>query len=363
MFWLALLVVAGLALAVGSGAIGAGGAKRPTLYQRSMELAGQYRCPVCQGESLAAAGAPEAVEIRLLIREWLREGWSPLRIRSYLVEHYGVSILEKPPASGVTSLVWILPALAAGFGAVGLGFGFRRWRRADVAAEAGAGPPASTVTAAAAALRTATPQRAILAAAVGPAVAPDPETEAGQAPSSEPVALDGAPPAPRRWPYRYQRATLLAGVALMVAAAGLLVIDRSWSPRSAGGTVTGSLTGIPAELQQASALAATDPAAALALYGTVLTGDPDQPVALTAEGWIYAQAGFAAQASSFLAKAERADPSYGPAHFYRALVMLDYDKRPAVAVAELKWYLAHRPDPALRPVARAALAKAQSALR
>ena len=362
MFWLALLVVAGLALAVGSGAIGAGGAKRPTLYQRSMELAGQYRCPVCQGESLAAASAPEAVEIRLLIRKWLREGWSPLRIRSYLVEHYGVSILEKPPASGVTSLVWILPALAAGFGAVGLGFGFRRWRRADVTAEASVGPPASTVTAAAAALRTDTPQRAILAATVGPAVAPDPEAEAGQAPSSEPVALDGAPPAPGRWPYRYQRATLLTGVALMVAAAGLLVLDRSWSPRSAGGTVTGSLTGIPAELQQASALAATDPAARSRC--TVRSW----PETLTSLSRSLPRGGSTPRPAS---------PPRHPPSWPKQRVPTRVTAPPistgrlscSTTTSGLPWRWPsssgtwHAPDPSLRPVARAALAKAESALR
>jgi len=144
----------------------------------------------------------------------------------------------------------------------------------------------------------------------------------------------------------------------MVLAGALWLVDRSASARLPGGTVTGSVTGIGAELAQASALATSDPAAALAIYDTVLASDPEQPVALTAEGWIYADAGFVAKGIGLLAKAEAYDPSYGLAHFYRGMALLDYERRPAAAVAELKWYLGHSPAPSLEAVAREALALA-----
>lgn len=327
--WAAILIVLGLALAVGSGALRTGGDKAPSVYQRTLQLAGEYRCPVCQGESVAASSAPEAVEIKSLLRSWLQQGRSEAEIRSYLVARYGPSILEEPPASGLSIVVWALPCLAVGLGAAALGFGFRRWRRAGAFVEGPTGLP-------------------------GPPDVLEPPT----APAAR--AVPGPAAVPHVRARRRQQVVLFTGVALMVVGVGLWALDRLSAPRVPGGTITGGLTGIQAELQQASALAATDPVAALAVYDEVLTGDPAQPVALTAEGWIYAQAGFAGKAMGLLDKAERADPSYGPAHFYRALVLLDYDRQPGAAVTELKWYLSRGPDPSLSSVARKALGRAES---
>ena len=71
--------------------------KQQSLYQRTMAIAGEYRCPVCAGESAATSDTPAAADIRDLIRKWLEEGQSPAQIRSYLIADYGESILEKPP--------------------------------------------------------------------------------------------------------------------------------------------------------------------------------------------------------------------------------------------------------------------------
>ena len=131
--WAVLAVCVGLSLAVGSGAIGTGHGKPPSLYQRTLQVAGEYRCPVCAGESVAASQAPEAVEIRQLVEHWLQEGDSQATIRSFLVHDYGLSILERPPASGVTVLVWVLPVVAGALAITGLGLGFVRWRRATLA--------------------------------------------------------------------------------------------------------------------------------------------------------------------------------------------------------------------------------------
>jgi len=106
--------------------------KPPSLYQRTLQVAGEYRCPVCAGESVAASQAPEAVEIRQLVEHWLQQGDSQATIRSFLVHDYGLSILERPPASGVSVLVWALPVVAAALAITGLSLGFVRWRRATL---------------------------------------------------------------------------------------------------------------------------------------------------------------------------------------------------------------------------------------
>jgi cytochrome c-type biogenesis protein CcmH len=352
--WAVLVVCVGLSLAVGSGAIGTGHGKPPSLYQRTLQVAGEYRCPVCAGESVAASQAPEAVEIRQLVEHWLQEGDNQATIRSFLVHDYGLSILERPPASGVTVLVWVLPVVAGALAITGLALGFVRWRRAT--------------------LPEAAPEAAALLAQPAPELAqPAPVlseggalsvqerlfevTDAGESRTGE-RDVEPADVRPRR--SLRQRVTLVAGAALVLLAGALWLVDRSSSARLPGATITGGLSGVNAQLQEASALTASDPTEALALYDDVLSGDPDQPVALTAEGWIYAQAGVVSKAMGLLEKAESADPGYDLPHLYRALVFLDDQGQVAPAARELDWYLSHRPDPAMVKVAKEALAQAQA---
>ena len=134
--WAAVVLVAGLALAIGAGVFSGSTGKPPSLYQRTLAVAGQYRCPVCASESAAVSNAAEAVEMRSLIQGWLKQGDSQAQIRHFLVTDYGTSILEKPPATGLNTLVWALPAAAGALGVAGLGFAFARWRRLS-AREAG----------------------------------------------------------------------------------------------------------------------------------------------------------------------------------------------------------------------------------
>ena len=62
--WLGVVAVLALALAAGGGAFGGHPPAKLSLYQRTLQVAGQYRCPVCQGESAAASDAPAAVADR-----------------------------------------------------------------------------------------------------------------------------------------------------------------------------------------------------------------------------------------------------------------------------------------------------------
>jgi cytochrome c-type biogenesis protein CcmH len=339
LLWAAIVLAAVFALVAGSGALSGGGAKPTSLYQRTLAIAGEYRCPVCQGETVAASQAPEAVEIKNLIGQWLSEGRSQAQIRSYLLADYGSSILEKPPASGVGAVLWLLPVLVVVLAVGGLGLAFSRWRRAG---------PAGTRLSVAATLPA-----TMGAPAPSVALAPD----AADVTARRPARLS------ERGRRRYRQATLAGGVALMVLAGALWLLDREAAPRLPGDTVSGGVTGITAELQQASTLASTDPAGALTLYNEVLAADPTQPVALTVEGWMYVEAGSVTKGMALLDRAEAADPSYAPAHFYRGATLLDYEGKPAQAAAEMKWYLAHNPDPAVKTEAKDALTLAQGEVR
>ncbi len=364
--WAAVVVVAGLALAVGAGAFSPGHGQPVSLYQRTLEVAGQYRCPVCASESAAVSDAAEAVEIRSLIQGWLKKGDSQAQIRRFLVSDYGTSILEKPPASGLNTLVWALPAVAAALGILGLGFGFARWRRANTGPMAAADEPVLAGLGGAdlggADLAGADLAGADLAGASFSASAPVQE-RLFDVSDDELAPLEPQPDGPK-FPARplYRRIAPGLGAVLIVLAGALWLVDRSSSQRLPGGTVTGGVTGIDEELQQASSLAVNDPSAALAIYDGILANDPNQAVALSAEGWIYAEAGYVTRGESLLQKAETADPTYDPPHFYRGLVLLEDQRQPAAAIKELRWYLAHGPDPTMTKTAKTALAQAEANL-
>jgi cytochrome c-type biogenesis protein CcmH len=355
--WAVLVLCVGLSLAVGSGAIGAGHGKPPSLYQRTLQVAGEYRCPVCAGESVAASQAPEAVEIRQLVEHWLQQGDSQTTIRSFLVHDYGLSILERPPASGVSVLVWALPVVAAALAITGLSLGFVRWRRATLpeAEPDGRGALADPVLA-----EPVLAEPVPMPAAGGALSVQERLFDVTDGRESRTGERDGEATRARSRRRLRQRVTLVAGAALVVLAGALWLVDRSSTPRLPGATITGGLSGVNAQLQEASSLTASDPTEALTLYDDVLSGDPSQPVALTAEGWIYAQAGIVPKAMTLFQKAESADPGYDLPHLYRALVLLDDQGQVVAAARELDWYLAHGPDPTMAKVARAALAQAQA---
>lgn len=124
--WVGLLVVVVVAVAVGLG----GRHASPTLAQRTNAIASEIRCPSCEDLNAAESNSPAAVAVRSLIRQDLSQGRTKAQIESYLVGRYGPDIILRPPASGVTALVWLLPAAAAVVGLAGAALALRRWRGA-----------------------------------------------------------------------------------------------------------------------------------------------------------------------------------------------------------------------------------------
>lgn len=78
---------------------------------RAQKIFKQIRCLVCEGESLAESNADLAINMRDLIREKVAAGESDKHIRQYLVWRYGESILQKPPFSAGTYVLWFLPLI------------------------------------------------------------------------------------------------------------------------------------------------------------------------------------------------------------------------------------------------------------
>ncbi|HKK26770.1 MAG TPA: cytochrome c-type biogenesis protein [Gemmatimonadota bacterium] len=109
---------AGQAAGTSSAAARSTGLSGEKLDNATAEVAAQLRCPVCRGQSVLESTATLSKEMQAEIRRRLAEGQSPEQVRAYFVSRYGEWILLKPPAHGLTILVYLFPAavLVVGFG-------------------------------------------------------------------------------------------------------------------------------------------------------------------------------------------------------------------------------------------------------
>ncbi len=81
----------------------------PVQEARAVALQKQFRCLVCQGQSLDESNAPLAADLRKIIRERIAAGATDEGVRRYLVTRYGDFILMKPPLREDTYLLWFAP--------------------------------------------------------------------------------------------------------------------------------------------------------------------------------------------------------------------------------------------------------------
>lgn len=107
----------------------------PALEARARNLSSQFRCLVCQNESIDESNADLAHDLRVLIREQVSAGRSDAEIRDFLTARYGQFVLLKPVFGKETFLLWLGPFLVLTGGAVTIGFALRR-RRNFLALEA-----------------------------------------------------------------------------------------------------------------------------------------------------------------------------------------------------------------------------------
>lgn len=92
----------------------------PRLEARAVSLQKQFRCVVCQGESLDESSAPLAADLRKLIRGLVEKGESDAQVRQYLVARYGDFILMNPPLGLETYALWFGPPVILVLGGAGV---------------------------------------------------------------------------------------------------------------------------------------------------------------------------------------------------------------------------------------------------
>lgn len=112
---------------------------------RTMALANELRCPVCQGLSVGASPSEAARAMRDRIESLVRAGYTDDQVRDYFVDRYGTWVLLEPPKEGFTRMLWVAPlGLVALGGAALLLLGRRTGAPAGASPGAGAGATTST---------------------------------------------------------------------------------------------------------------------------------------------------------------------------------------------------------------------------
>jgi len=93
----------------------------PVLEARARELGQELRCVVCQGENIDESNAGIARDLRILVRERLKEGESNQEILDFVVSRYGEYVLMRPTWGGANIILYVagpvllLLALITGF--------------------------------------------------------------------------------------------------------------------------------------------------------------------------------------------------------------------------------------------------------
>ena len=125
--WLVLGVVV-----IGLLAIGVARDSGPrTSEERVEDIAKRLACPICDGESVFESRNNASAAIRNDIKADVSAGLlDDDQILTSIEERYGEKVRLLPKATGVDSLVWILPVAAFVCAFAGLVFAFRRWKRA-----------------------------------------------------------------------------------------------------------------------------------------------------------------------------------------------------------------------------------------
>ncbi|MGB3874676.1 MAG: cytochrome c-type biogenesis protein [Shinella zoogloeoides] len=81
----------------------------PALEARARALSAELRCMVCQNQSIDDSNAELARDLRLLVRERLKNGDSDEAVIDYVVSRYGEFVLLNPRVRGETLLLWGAP--------------------------------------------------------------------------------------------------------------------------------------------------------------------------------------------------------------------------------------------------------------
>lgn len=81
----------------------------PVLEARARDISSELRCMVCQNQSIDDSDAELAKDLRVLVRDRIKQGDSDAQVMAYIVDRYGEFVLLKPQFSARNLLLWGTP--------------------------------------------------------------------------------------------------------------------------------------------------------------------------------------------------------------------------------------------------------------
>lgn len=97
----------------------------PVLEERARDISQHLRCVVCKNQNIDESTAPLARDLRILIRERLKQGDSNEEVIGFVVDRYGDFVLLTPPIKTETLPLWLAPAILLIGGGLLVGYYFR----------------------------------------------------------------------------------------------------------------------------------------------------------------------------------------------------------------------------------------------
>lgn len=92
----------------------------PELQARYEKLISEVRCLQCQNQSIKDSNVTLAADLRREIARMIDEGQTNEEIADFLVTRYGEFALYRPPMTGKTMILWVVPFLLVLLGGVAL---------------------------------------------------------------------------------------------------------------------------------------------------------------------------------------------------------------------------------------------------
>ena len=90
----------------------------PQQSQRFVQLTENFRCLVCQNQSIADSNAPLAIDLKKLVYHQILDEKSDDEIKNFMIERYGNFVVFEPPLSGHTFVLWFFPLILSLIGSL-----------------------------------------------------------------------------------------------------------------------------------------------------------------------------------------------------------------------------------------------------
>ncbi|MFU8821080.1 MAG: cytochrome c-type biogenesis protein [Gammaproteobacteria bacterium] len=90
----------------------------PEQLERYERLTHEFRCVVCQNQSVAESNVDLAKDLRRITRDMILAGNTDNEIKQFMTDRYGDFVLYNPPLKPVTYLLWGAPVILLLVGAI-----------------------------------------------------------------------------------------------------------------------------------------------------------------------------------------------------------------------------------------------------